>query len=121
VIRVAAGRIEAVRLSGDTVSEGWLRDYLLAERDVTPVRQRLLVPGAQAPAGFVVRGRVLCNCYDVAETEVRAALSIMPGSAQEALVGVAKQLQCGTRCGSCLPELRRLAAERRPLDVPVAA
>jgi assimilatory nitrate reductase catalytic subunit len=105
-IRIAAGRIEAVRLAGDTIAEGWLRAYLLGERDVTTLRHQLLKPGAEAPAGYAARGRIVCACFDVAEADVRAALAEAPCA--DALARVQSKLRCGTNCGSCLPELRRL-------------
>ena len=119
-IRVERGRIEAVRLSGNIAAQGWLRDYLLRERDVAAMRHRLLLPTAQAPSGFVARGRVVCSCFDVAESEVRVALDGCAGNAEAALRRVQQQLRCGTNCGSCLPELRRLAAGacRLPAEAP---
>ena len=107
-IRIVAGRIEAVRLAGDTIAEGWLRAYLLGERDVAALRHQLLKPGAEAPAGYAARGRIVCTCFDVAEADVRAALGDVPCAAGEALARVQKELRCGTNCGSCLPELRLL-------------
>ena len=107
-IRVTAGRIEAVRLAGDTVAEGWLRAYLLGEQDVAALRHQLLKPGAEAPAGYVARGRIVCACFDVAEADVRAALGNAPCAAADGLARVQAQLRCGTNCGSCLPELRLL-------------
>jgi assimilatory nitrate reductase catalytic subunit len=120
-IRVGDGRIEAVRMAGDTLSESWLRDYLVGDRDVAALRTRLLSPGAQAPAGFVARGRVVCSCLDVAEADVRAVLAATPGSAQDALSAATRELKCGTHCGSCLPELRRLASEARGCAIGAAA
>ena len=78
-IRVEDGRIVAVRLSGDVAAERWLRDYLIEARDVAPLRQRVLLAGADAPGGFVSRGRVVCSCFDVAEADVRHALSVWQG------------------------------------------
>ena len=42
-----------------------------------------------------------------------ARLLILGGTAEAALSGVQDSLKCGTNCGSCLPELKRLAAETR--------
>ena len=122
VIRVEQGKLEAVRLSGDTIAEGWLRDYLLAERDVMALRQRLLLPSAQPPSGFVARGRVVCTCFDVAEAEVRFALTALPDRPDDALAQLQRTLKCGTNCGSCLPDLRRLCATAtRQVEAPAEA
>jgi assimilatory nitrate reductase catalytic subunit len=56
-------------------------------------------------ARAAVRGRTLCNCFDVAEADVVAAIA-----AGATLAKVQKDLKCGTNCGSCVPELRRLVA-----------
>ena len=50
-------------------------------------------------------GRAVCACYGVRESEIRAAVA-----AGADLARLQKDLRCGTSCGSCLPELRRLAA-----------
>ena len=51
-----------------------------------------------------LRGRVVCNCLDVAELEIRQRLG-----AGATLEQLQTELKCGTSCGSCLPELRRMA------------
>jgi assimilatory nitrate reductase catalytic subunit len=47
----------------------------------------------------------LCACFNVGEARIRAALA-----AGATLAGLQEELKCGTNCGSCVPELRRLAA-----------
>ena len=56
------------------------------------------------------RGRLVCNCYDVREPAIRDALAGAPGNVAQRVEAVQRELSCGTRCGSCVPELRRLAA-----------
>jgi len=112
-VRVEEDRLVAVRLSGDTVAESWLREWLIAEHGVAAQRSVLLMPAARAPRGFVPRGRVVCTCFDVAEALLRSSLAAVRGTAEAALSGVQEALKCGTNCGSCLPELKRLAAETR--------
>ena len=56
-------------------------------------------------ARAALRGRTLCNCFDVAEADIVAALA-----AGATLARLQKDLKCGTSCGSCVPELRRLVA-----------
>jgi assimilatory nitrate reductase catalytic subunit len=51
------------------------------------------------------RGRTLCNCFDVAESEIDAFL-VKSNSLPE----LQASLRCGTNCGSCLPELKRKVA-----------
>jgi assimilatory nitrate reductase catalytic subunit len=125
-VRVDAGQLVAVRLSGDTAAESWLRDWLLAGQDVAMLRSALLMPTAKAPQGFAPRGRVVCTCFDIAENQLRTCLAAARGTADTALREVQQSLACGTNCGSCLPELKRLAAETRdaatsPMPSPPAA
>jgi len=47
----------------------------------------------------------VCACFKVSEAEIRAAVA-----AGATLAALQKDLKCGTNCGSCVPELRRLAA-----------
>ena len=112
-IRVVDGRLGAVRLSGDTLGETWLREALVAGQDVRTLGPALLMPTAQAPQGFAPRGRVVCTCFDVAESRLRTCLAASAGTADSALREAQQILACGTNCGSCLPELKRLAAETR--------
>jgi len=69
------------------------------------VRRWMLAPLATPPAGCGTRGRIVCTCLGVSEDEIR--IQMAAGAALEA---VQRNLQCGTQCGSCLPELRRLCA-----------
>ena len=109
-VRVVAGKLAAVRLSGDVSGEAWLREWLTAERDVAGLGPSLLVPSTQAPGGRALRGRIVCHCFDVAESEIAAQLTLRDVPAERALDALQGDLKCGTNCGSCLPELRRMAA-----------
>ncbi|HEX9302059.1 MAG TPA: molybdopterin-dependent oxidoreductase [Casimicrobiaceae bacterium] len=118
-ILIAAGKLAAVRLAGDTAAESWLREWLVAEQDVATLRHALLLPTGEAPRGFTSRGRVVCTCFDVAEVDLRAHLATVSGPAEAALRETQRALKCGTNCGSCLPELKRVAAETRAV-VPIS-
>jgi assimilatory nitrate reductase catalytic subunit len=61
-------------------------------------------PAETDPAAFSAETAV-CACFKVGETQIRAAVA-----AGATLAGIQKNLKCGTNCGSCIPELRRLAA-----------
>jgi assimilatory nitrate reductase catalytic subunit len=52
------------------------------------------------PEGF---DRAVCACFKVAESDLRSAIA-----AGATLAELQKDLKCGTNCGSCVPELRRL-------------
>ena len=49
--------------------------------------------------------RSVCACFKVTESTIRSAVT-----AGATLAKLQKELRCGTNCGSCVPELRRLAS-----------
>ncbi len=111
-LRVQDDRLVAVRLSGaqDALASGeWLRGWLQEGRPVADIRRHLLLPSRQAPAGFVPAGRIVCQCHGVAESVILASLASGAGTPAERLARAQSRTQCGTNCGSCLPELRRMA------------
>jgi assimilatory nitrate reductase catalytic subunit len=59
-------------------------------------------PPVTGPAAFE---RAVCACFNVGEVQIRAAIA-----AGATLAGLQKNLKCGTNCGSCVPELRRLVS-----------
>jgi bacterioferritin-associated ferredoxin len=62
--------------------------------------------GYPARCGPRARARIVCNCFDVAENEIRADLA-----AGLDLAALTEKSKCGSSCGSCRPELRRMAAD----------
>jgi len=68
----------------------------------------LLLPGAKPPVAMPSRGKQICSCFDVTDAEIGAELMRCRGGADERLVQLQSALACGTNCGSCIPELRRL-------------
>jgi assimilatory nitrate reductase catalytic subunit len=99
-----------VRLAGETRATEWLKETMIEGLVAPELRRWLLAPITQAPAGGRTRGRIVCNCLDVAEDEIVADLA--KGCSLDQLQAKRK---CGTSCGSCVPELKRLAgAVARP-------
>jgi assimilatory nitrate reductase catalytic subunit len=110
-IRIGGERLLAVRLAGEAgaINSGeWLRDWLLGARPVTEVRRLLLSPATHAPSGFVLSGKVVCQCFNVTEPDITAALAEIEGEPAMRLAHLCGRLKCGSNCGSCLPELRSL-------------
>lgn len=102
------GMLCAVRLAGETRAADWLRDLMISGAPAPELRRWLLAPVAQPPAGSKTRGRIICNCLDVSEDEIAADLN-----ARLDLAAIQEKRKCGTSCGSCVPELKRLAAGAR--------
>jgi assimilatory nitrate reductase catalytic subunit len=103
-------RLAAVRLVGDTTGAAWLADWIADARPAASLGFAILAPSSEAPGGAVARGKILCTCYDVAESQAQAAFA-----GGLALEQVRSALKCGTGCGSCVPALRRLEASARAI------
>ena len=110
-VLVRDGVLQSVMLVGDWSAEVWLKEYLEAGMSVAALGRLLLKPGSTPPSGFKSRGRVVCNCWNVGESEIVASLSAIDGTPVERLSTLQQKLKCGTQCGSCLPELKRMVAE----------
>lgn len=107
-VRVDGGTVTAARLTGETAAFDWLRDVIVDGVDAASLRAWMLAPVARPPAGGAGRGRIVCNCLNVAEPDILAAIT---GGAD--LATLQATLKCGTECGSCVPELKRLIAGNR--------
>jgi len=106
-VRLENDRIVALRLAGETAACRWLKNLWL-DGEVDPeLRRWLLAPLSTLPHGKRVEGdRTLCNCMNVSQ------VAICNGIAQGLdLPGLKQRLGCGTSCGSCVPEIKRLLAQ----------
>ncbi|MHB1372346.1 MAG: nitrate reductase [Thauera sp.] len=99
------GCLVALRLVGETAAAGWLGEVVVGRQPADALRRWLLAPLATPPHAAPARGRIVCNCLDVAEGEIAAAIAGGDG-----LDGLQARLRCGTSCGSCVPEIRRMLA-----------
>ena len=108
-ILLEEGKLVAVALSGDISAENWLKEYLQNGQPVAALGRMLLVPSSSPPQGFKPRGKVVCNCFNVAESDIAEALARETDASGEMRLAVLqRQLKCGTNCGSCVPELKRI-------------
>ncbi len=89
----------------------WWRASFQDEAPLTMPARRMLAPGARAGQGTaaVPASAQLCTCFDVSVAAAEAALAAADGDAARRLASTQARLRCGTNCGSCLPQLRRLA------------
>lgn len=109
--------VQAVLLAGDTRAQTWMRTLLQDQLPAQSLGRQLLAATASAPQGVAARGKTVCNCFGVAESTIRIHLArsdACEGSEDQRLAALQGTLQCGTHCGSCVPELRRMlrATER---------
>lgn len=111
-MRVQDGCLTAVALAGQGTNLAaitWLLPYLQQGMAVDGLRRSLLQGSAQPPqAGTVAAAKIICNCWNVAEPALLACARAQTGDAAQRLRAVQEELGCGTNCGSCLPEVKRL-------------
>jgi assimilatory nitrate reductase catalytic subunit len=106
--RIDDGLMTGVCLSGETAAAEWLKNMMQGGASLDAVRPWILAPVASPPKGSLSRGRIVCNCFDVALSEIhqdaRAGLT---------LADIQSTRKCGTSCGSCLPEVKRIIGVAR--------
>jgi assimilatory nitrate reductase catalytic subunit len=68
--------------------------------------------GSPAETPVSASDRAICACFKVPESSIHMAVA-----AGASLAKLQKELKCGTNCGSCVPELRRLVAASGMRDV----
>jgi assimilatory nitrate reductase catalytic subunit len=105
-------QLEGFVLAGDTSAEVWIKTLLQDELPAQAYGRLLLVPGAKAPVAVQSRGKQVCTCLNVTDEAINACLSRCSGSDDQRLATLQDRLKCGTNCGSCIPELKRLVKIR---------
>jgi len=95
--------VTGVRLVGETLATAWLKDVMGTGEFSPELRRWALAPLSAPPAGQRSRGKIVCNCLDVAENEIIDNIELGAD-----LITLQNKLKCGTQCGSCVPELKQL-------------
>ncbi|WP_343350080.1 molybdopterin-dependent oxidoreductase [Pseudomonas sediminis] len=108
-VRIEDGRIVSIRLAGETAASEWLRSLWLEGQANADLRRWLLAPVSAPPgnSSTTLGGKILCNCLNVSEGTVRVGIERGLD-----LDGLKQTLKCGTSCGSCVPEIKRLLAQQ---------
>ena len=101
-------KLQAFVLAGDIQAEVWVKALLQQQLPAQAYGQLLLMPKAQAPMALVPKGKQVCTCLNLDQPAIVAVLCACHGSAAERLAMLQGRLRCGTECGSCVPELKRL-------------
>ena len=102
---IVDGKLAGLRLTGEIAAGNWLRETMIGRIPADDLRRWIFAPLAAAPAAAKTRGKIVCNCLDVAERDIATAIA-----AGATLEGLQTSLKCGTACGSCVAELRRMLA-----------
>jgi assimilatory nitrate reductase catalytic subunit len=104
------GVLAGLLLAGETAAGDWLKEAMLADQPIEPLRPWLFLPAATPPANLAHhRGRIVCNCRNVSEMDITAAIAAGDASQDE----VQARTGCGSGCGACLPELKRMLLSLR--------
>ena len=98
------GCLRAVRLAGECCALGWLGERIVSGGEMGELRAMVFAPQANPP-GLTRRARMVCHCAKVDEAAIYQALA--SGASPDSLRDT---LGCGSGCGSCMPEVRRMAA-----------
>ncbi len=99
-------KVTGVRLVGETLAADWLKDVMTTGQFSDDLRRWALAPLSAPPSGQRGRGKIVCNCLDVSQNEIVENIGLGAD-----LITLQNKLKCGTECGSCMPELRRLVRE----------
>ncbi|OIQ70879.1 nitrate reductase [mine drainage metagenome] len=108
-------RLEGFMLAGDTSAQAWITTLLKESLPAQQFGQALLAAGATPPVPVVTKGQQVCTCFNVTDLAIHQFLSLCDAAEPDRLAAMQASLQCGTHCGSCMPQLQRLVRQ-----VPVA-
>jgi len=100
--------VAGVRLVGETLATDWLKDIMTKGQFIDEAQYKefsrwALAPISAAPSSKQGRGKVICSCLDVSQSEIIENITLGAD-----LITLQSKLKCGTQCGSCVPELKRL-------------
>jgi len=107
--------LDGLLLAGDTSAEAWIKSLLLQELPAQAYGRLLLAPGAKPPVALQKRGKQVCSCLGIEAAAIERHLAQCEGAPEERLASLQAQLRCGTNCGSCVPELKRMVRAIVPL------
>lgn len=99
------GRLLGVRLAGETLAQSWLKQAMAEDELDASLIRLALAPSARPPVTMAPRN-IICKCADVSDVQIHKELA-----AGANLSGLQDKLKCGTFCGSCVPDIKRLVAE----------
>jgi assimilatory nitrate reductase catalytic subunit len=106
--RNALPQLEAFVMAGDTSAETWLKNLLQTQQSTESYGRRLLMTGQTPPITMKSVGHTICTCVGVKDLAIEEWLMSNPGEESVQLEGLKINLKCGTECGSCVPQLKRI-------------
>jgi assimilatory nitrate reductase catalytic subunit len=109
-MRVCDALLEAFVITGDTSAEKWLNALLQTQASTASYGRRLLMTGAKPPVALIDAGSTVCTCVGVRDIAIATHLNNCIGDEETRLTSLKSTLGCGTQCGSCIPQLKRMIA-----------
>jgi assimilatory nitrate reductase catalytic subunit len=88
---------------GETLATEWLKEVMTTGQFTDELRRWALAPLSAPSTGQMGRGKIVCNCLDVSQNEIVENIKLGAD-----LITLQNKLKCGTECGSCVPELKKL-------------
>jgi assimilatory nitrate reductase catalytic subunit len=95
-------------LAGDTSAEPWLKALLQEQQSDANLGRQLLMSGAKPPIAPQDSGHIICTCVGVKDRAIQAHLDQSTADPSDQLADLKSTLKCGTQCGSCVPQLKRI-------------
>jgi assimilatory nitrate reductase catalytic subunit len=110
LVRLADGKaqLQGFVLAGDISAEAWIKTLLQDQLDAQSYGRMLLSPGAKAPVAIQSKGAQVCSCFNITQTQITEQLNSCHGDGESRLAQLQNSLKCGTNCGSCIPQLKKL-------------
>ena len=112
--------LEAFVIAGDTSAEAWLKTLLQTQQSTESYGRRLLMTGHQPPVALKDVGQTICTCVGVKDVAIQDWLLAQPSKEEWQLDAMKAQLKCGTQCGSCIPQLKRMISMESALKHKLA-
>ena len=91
----------------------WLQTQFA--REGIPASERRMLLAGRSIDGASDQGPIVCVCFQVGEKRITSAIEAGAHSVE----AIGKKLGAGTNCGSCVPELKRMASAQRAPAVRV--
>ncbi len=101
--RIENEALVGLLLAGEDQASGWLRTALQDGVAIDALRRWLFAPRAEPPLATVTPRKVVCNCHAITEAAIHKEIQAGTDFAR-----LQNTLKCGTSCGSCIPELKRM-------------
>lgn len=99
------GRLLGVRLAGEALAQTWLKQAMAEDELDAGLIRFALAPSAKPPMTMVAR-KIVCKCADVSDVQINKELERGAD-----LPLLQKSLKCGTFCGACVPDIKRMVVD----------